>query len=214
MKKLIVIFLFSAFTSNAQATFTNLDSIEYYFIQALDVYRKQTYPTIPDLIISDTLSKACDHHTRYLINMLSADEMNGIIGHNEKRETSGLTYRGHDTLIDQPVDRVDYYDPLNIFGIYGEVVHCRGTYENVFAFISQKKMAEQLLQSFLNSPGHKEVLDIFEYTHIGISVVRSKIQHQLYICVVPGVLESSKYLKGNSIFPFHYGNKLEDISKN
>jgi len=217
MKKLVVIFVSVTFNFTAQkqyqTAYDNLDSIEFYFVQALDAYRKQTYPRIPALIISDTLSKAADHHTRYLLNMLPKDEMTGIIGHGEKQESFGLTYHGFDTMIDDPGDRASYYDPLNLFSIYGEVVHTRGTYEDDFKFKSQKKIAEQLLQSFLKSSGHKEILDITAYTHIGISVVRSKVQTKLYICVLPGVLESSKYLKPGSIFPFYYGNKLQDITQ-
>jgi uncharacterized protein YkwD len=217
MKKLVVIFISVTFNFTAQkqyqTAYDNLDSIEFYFVQALDAYRKQTYSEIPFLIISDTLSKAADHHTRYLLNMLSADETRGIISHGEKQTSLELRYHGFDTLIDDPVDRVSYYDVSGTFVISGEVVHCRGTYEDVFKFITQKEMAIKLLQSFLNSPGHKEILDLYGYTHIGISVVRSKIQHQLYICVLPASLFSSKYLNPGSIFPFYYGNKLQDITQ-
>ena len=216
MKKLVVIFVSVAFNFAAQkqyqTAYDNLDSIEFYFTQALDAYRKQTYPRIPALIISDTLSKAAGHHTRYLLNMLSEDEMSGVNGHREHRESLGLKYHGFDTLIDDPGDRVKYYDPSGLFGISGEVVQCRSTYKDVFKFITQKEMADKILQLFLSSPGHKEILDKYAYTHIGISVVRSKIQYQMYICVLPSVLTSSNYFKSpTAFFSFNYGNKLEDI---
>ncbi|MFM7683992.1 MAG: CAP domain-containing protein [Bacteroidota bacterium] len=216
MKKLIYIFLLLSFKLAAQrkyqTEYDNMDSIEFYFVQALDAYRKETYPRIPNIIVSDTLSKASDHHTRYLLNMLSEDEMRGIVGHNEKQETLGLKYHGFDTLIDGAGERANYYDPLSLFRIYGEVVHSRGTYERVFLFISQKEMANKILQSFLKSPGHKEILDKYAYTHVGISIVRSKLEHHLITCVLTGVLSSSNYFNNpNSIFSFNYGNRLEDI---
>ena len=209
MKKLIIVLF--PFISLAQQSFCKLDSVEYYFIKELDAYRKQAYINIPALIYSDIMSRATQHHTTYLVNMESDDGLRRLVGHGETSGALGLQYRGNDTLLYLFSDRRSYYDPYDIFSIYGEVVQMHGAYERTVTVVGQKEIARQILQSFLNSKRHKEILDIWEYTHIGISIIQSKKSNAFYICVLPSVLTTSKYLHANTFFPYYYGNKLEDI---
>lgn len=212
MKKLFVLLL--PFIASAQidnTSYRTFDSIEYYFIEFLNDYRKIEYTKIPSLIKGSEISNAALHHTKYLVNMESADGLRRLIGHEETPAALGLQYRGNDTLLYLFSDRRSYYDPADIFGIYGEVVQMHGAYERTVTVVGQKEIARQIFQSFLNSKPHKEILDIWEYTHIGISIIQSKKSNAFYICVLPSALNASKYLNENTFFPYYYGNKLEDI---
>jgi hypothetical protein len=212
MKKLIVIiFPFIASAQIDDTSYRIFDSIEYYFIEFLNDYRKIEYPKMILLIKGSEISNAALHHTKYLVNMESADGLKRLISHEETSAALGLQYRGNDTLLYLFSDRRLYYDPYGIFSIYGEVVQMHGAYERTVTVVGQKEIARQILQSFLNSKSHKEILDIWEYTHIGISIIQSKKSNAFYICVLPGVLNTSKYLHANTFFPYYYGNKLEDI---
>ena len=210
MKKLIILlFPFFAF---AQQAYNSLDSVEYYFIQELNAYRRQTYPKIPDLIKSEQTSNVSLHHTKYLVNMESEDGLHWILGHDEKQSAFGLTYKGIDTLLYSLSDRRAYYDSSNIFGIYGEVVQMYGAYERTLIVLGHREVARRILETFLESPKHKDILDMYEYTHIGISIIQSVNSNAFYTCILPSILKSSKYLRHpNSIYPFYYGNKLQDI---
>lgn len=210
MKKLIIL-LFPIVTS-AQQSYNSLDSVEYYFIQELNAYRRQTYSKIPDLIRSEQTSNASLHHTKYLVNMESEDGLHRLISHDEEQSALGLTYKGTDTLLYSFSDRRAYYDSSNIFGIYGEVVQMYGAYERTLIVLGQREVAHRILKTFLESPKHKDILDMYEYTHIGISIIQSVNSDAFYTCILPSVLKSSKYLRHpNSIYPFYYGNKLQDI---
>lgn len=126
MKKLIIVLF--PFISLAQQSFYKLDSVEYYFIQLLNEYRQKTYPKIPNLVISGPYTKACIHHTTYLVNMQSADNLIQVLTHEEPNYVNGITYQGTDTLINEIAGRSAYYDVNNVFAGFSEVIQSLGVY--------------------------------------------------------------------------------------
>lgn len=209
MKKLIIILF--PFISLAQSI-DILDSVEYYFIQELNAYRKQSYTNIPALIYSDVVSKASQHHTNYLVNMQSADRMVQLLTHEEPKFDNNIIYQGTDTLINGIAERHAYYDVNNEFASSGEVIQSLGVYTDAFG--NSKQIAKTILDRFLASPMHKQILDNYAYTHIGLSIIAQKSigsSTRIFICINPCSLSSSKYLLGKSFFPYYYGNKLTDI---
>ena len=210
MKKLIIILF--PFISLAQQSFYKLDSVEYYFIQELSAYRKQTYTNIPTLLFSDIMSKAAQHHTMYLVNMQSADMLTQILTHEETKCISGITYQGTDTLINSIAERSAYYDVNNVFAGFGEVIQSLGVYSSNIT--DSWLIAKTILDRFLASPAHKQILDAYGYTHIGISIIAQQLigsSTRIFICVRPCALSNTKYLHPNTFFPYYYGNKLTDI---
>jgi hypothetical protein len=215
MKKLIVIlFPFVAFSQTKEIAFRTLDSVEIYFLQELNAYRKQTYAKIPDIIKSDVISKASLHHTRYLINMHSADGMRRIFGHDEIAtfDNNDVFYHGSDTLLLEPGDRINFYDTTNYVAQYSEICQYFPAYARTFEVLSQQEIARRILQNFINSPDHKSILDLYQSTHIGISIIQPTEGRSLsiIICVNLCTISDSKYFIPNKVLP-KYGNKLEDI---
>jgi hypothetical protein len=211
MKKLIIVLF--PFISLAQQSFYKLDSVEYYFIQELSAYRKQTYTNIPTLLFSDIMSKAAQHHTMYLVHMQSADNSIQVLTHEEPRFISGITYQGTDILINSIAERSAYYDVDNVFAGFGEVIQSLGVYTTSNSTDS-RKIAKMILDRFLASPAHKQILDAYGYTHIGISIIAQQSigdSIRIFICIRPCALSNTKYLHSNTFFPYYYGNKLTDI---
>jgi hypothetical protein len=210
MKKLIIVLF--PFISLAQQSFYKLDSVEYYFIKELDAYRKQTYINIPALIYSDIMSRATQHHTTYLVNMQSTDMLRQILTHGEPERVDDIIYQGTDTLIDDIAERHAYYDVNNVFVGFGEVVQSLGVYTSNVT--DSRLIAKTILDRFLASPGHKQILDAYGYTHIGISIIAQQSigsSTRIFICVRPCAVSNTKYLHPNTFFPYYYGNKLTDI---
>jgi len=222
MKKLLIVlfpFIVSAqfskneYTEVVKDEYRSLDSVEYYFIQLLNEYRRETYPNIPSLTISTLYSQVALHHTKYLFNMQSKDFYAGILTHDEPATATVtdsdssivISYRGTDTLLNSIMDRAEYYDPNGTYISYNEVVQTLG-----ISLTDSKMVAKRILDNFLNSPGHKLILDEYEYTHIGISIINQKsygsINH-IFVCIRPCALSSTMYLRPNTFFPYHYGNK-------
>jgi hypothetical protein len=213
MKKLIIIlFPFVAFTQNKEIAFRTLDSVEIYFLQELNAYRKQTYAKIPDIIKSDIISKASLHHSRYLINMHSADGMKRTIGHEEIAVFNDVFYQGSDTLLFEPGDRIQYYDTANHVAQYSEICQSFPAYERTLEVVSQQEIAKRILQNFIDSPDHKSILDLYQSTHIGISIIQPTTgpSSSIVICVNLCTTLDSKYFLPNKVLP-KYGNKLTDI---
>jgi hypothetical protein len=214
MKKLIVIlFPFVAFTQNVKYDYIIRDSVEFYFMQLLNDYRRETYPNIPILIKSQPFSQASLHHTKYLLNMYSVDGYGFILTHDELvyDNSSNISYKGNDTLINDIAGRSAYYDTNKEFIGYSEVCQTAVVYKSILS--NDKKLAYDILQGFLNSAMHKQILDNYEYTHIGISIIQATNGplSKIIVCVRPCALSNTRYLRSNTFFPYYYGNKLKDI---
>lgn len=210
MKKLIIVLF--PFISLAQQSFYKLDSVEYYFIQLLNEYRQKTYPKIPNLVISGPYTKACIHHTTYLVNMQSADNLIQVLTHEEPNYVNGITYQGTDTLINEIAGRSAYYDVNNVFAGFSEVIQSLGVYTSNIT--NSHLIAKTILDRFLASSSHKQILDAYGYTHIGISIIAQESigsSTRIFICIRPCALSNTKYLHPNTFFPYYYGNKLTDI---
>lgn len=187
------------------------DSIAFYFKGYLDEHRKSLYPSIPNVIISDTLSLAIEHHNNYLMNMMLEDGSGVILTHDEPKVVDEFYYKGNDTLIDCPVGRVRYYDTERYFTHIGEVLQITGLSSTLTK--SQKEVAKILFENWLNSEGHRITLEEYFYTHIGVNVSFNK--GTLFTGVVTSALRSSIPLNkfGRKEFLHPGGNIYEDVMK-
>jgi len=187
------------------------DSIAFYFKGYLDEHRKSLYPSIPNVIISDTLSLAIEHHNNYLMNMMLEDGSGITLTHSEPKisDNGKFTYKGNDTLIDCFAGRVRYYDTERYFTNVGEVLQVVGS--SSILTKSQKEVAKILLENWLTSEGHRLSLEQYFYTHIGINISYSK--GWLFVGVVSSALKSSIPLNefGRKEFLHSGGNIYEDV---
>jgi hypothetical protein len=185
------------------------DSIDFYFKGYLDEYRKSLYPNIPNVIISDTLSLASEHHNNYLMNMMLEDGSGVVLTHEEPKVDGEFYYKGNDILIDCVVGRVRYYDTERYFTHVGEVLQVTGLVSTLTK--SQKEVAKILFENWLTSEGHRMTLEEYFYTHIGINVSFSK--GGLFIGVVTSALRSSIPVNefGRKVFLHRGGNIYEDV---
>jgi len=216
MKKLITLLLvlvtlngYSQSDGNKRMVVHHRDSIPFYFKQYLDEYRRTLYPRIPDVIISDTLSLAIEHHNNYLMNMMLEDGSGVILMHDEPKVVDEFYYKGNDTLIDCPAGRVRYYDTERYFTHVGEVLQIIGLSSTLTK--SQKEVAKILFKNWLSSEGHRMTLEECFYTHIGVNI--SFNEGNLFIGVVTSALRSSIPLNefGRKEFLHPGGNIYEDV---
>jgi hypothetical protein len=187
------------------------DSIDFYFKGYLDEHRRTLYPRIPDVIISDTLSLAIEHHNNYLMNMMLEDGSGVILMHDEPKVVGEFYYKGNDTLIDCPAGRVRYYDTERYFTHVGEVLQITGLLSTLTK--SQKEVAKILFKNWLSSEGHRMTLEECFYTHIGVNI--SFNEGNLFIGVVTSALRSSIPVNefGRKEFLHRGGNIYEDVMK-
>lgn len=216
MKKLITLLIvllsisgYSQTNNQKRMVVHHRDSIPFYFKQYLDEHRRTLYPRIPDVIISDTLSLAIEHHNNYLMNMMLEDGSGVILMHDEPKVVDEFYYKGNDTLIDCPAGRVRYYDTERYFTQVGEVLQITGLSSTLTK--SQKEVAKILFKNWLSSEGHRMTLEECFYTHIGVNI--SFNEGNLFIGVVTSALRSSIPLNefGRKVFLHPGGNIYEDV---
>ena len=181
MKSLLVFLSFFIYTFSYSQTAIFSDSVEFYFLKYLNEHRKTLYgDTVVDLTINKNASLACEHHNNYLFDMVwinkpqnqdkSFKQEKYFISHGEPQKSttsdgSTFEYKGKTQLIPNFADRIRYYNTNKDFGPIGEVINSGGVRP------SNEVQAKKVLESFLNSPPHKKILENKNYKYIAIDVM-------------------------------------------
>lgn len=218
MKKLFVIF--SLICTNMYAQSNTLDSVQIYFVELLNDYRKTMYTNIPYVHVDSSLNNAARHHVNYSFNMQSKNSDWMYAGHEQVSKTQNLKYCGTDTILQHPEDRLAYYDVKNEFVYNFEVnYNTHNLHRESKYFTNKKLLARKILQGYLSSAKHKQCLDQHQYQYIGINIAWANRDADSALvdvrCVVIAAdSRTSSYFKIENnrhyMLPF-YGNKIHDV---
>lgn len=194
MKNTLIFLSFFIFNFSHSQSTINTDSVEIYFLKYLNEHRKSLYgDSVVDLTINKNASLACEHHNKYFFDMVWVNKPQvqdkGIkqeryfISHGEFQKSttsdgSVFEYKGKTQLISNFADRIRHYNTNKDFSPVGEVINNGGVRP------SNEIQAKKVLESFLNSPPHKKILEKKDYKYIAIDIMTDG--RMVYTVVVTG----------------------------
>lgn len=189
---LILITLFLLNNTFSQTHNFDEDSIQLYFMEYLDEYRNELHPGIPKLLISPASSNACRHHNEFLRDV---QEKNGtvVITHDEFYSRDGIKYKGTDSIIENYMDRVNYYNTDNDFGPMCEVISLfvlwiedtNGVTNFITPYMTNKKLGWKMLDLFKKSEAHNKIISGYKYNMVALDV--SILNGFIYCTMVTGL---------------------------
>jgi len=161
-------------------------------MEYLDEYRNELHPGIPKLLISPASSNACRHHNEFLRDV---QEKNGtvVITHDEFYSRDGIKYKGTDSIIENYMDRVNYYNTDNDFGPMCEVISLfvlwiedtNGVTNFITPYMTNKKLGWKMLDLFKKSEAHNKIISGYKYNMVALDV--SILNGFIYCTMVTGL---------------------------
>jgi len=182
----------------------------------LDSIREYIYEK--DLMVTEIDSlgnKACEHHCKYLKNMVSDENPNvGVTTHDERINLDfNFKYVGKDTLIDNPTDRHDFFakkDPMNYTSISGEVCMVGPLSSLLYLGLNPKDIARNIIFDFYSSKPHWKALTSHFYHMISADIQFKKQPDGQYtfwftLCTINKYVKTIRVVKNKMYYP---GNPL------
>jgi hypothetical protein len=178
MKSVLIIFLFFTTSILSQKNITKLNQeqkfisdVELAIIESINEHRVKLKDSSVIVKRDPILDSASAYQNQFLKD-LNSNETNGfVIAHHQDKVICGRTYKGNNKIITFSDERVAKFDHEKKYNISWEIIFVLGGSSGIAENPNrnEKYLANYILNAWLNSEGHRSVVEALKLTDIGVS---------------------------------------------